>query len=280
MTAAVLPRHGHILLIGGQRCGTTWLQNLLAGHRDIRLPRVARPEPKFFLDDVDHGRYDELFPQVGGSWLLDKSTTYLERGDAAGRAAQCVPDAWVMVILRDPVARAYSNWSFSTANGLEDLSAEAALTEEAEQRRWTGLSTSPYHYLRRSRYAALLEPWHQAFGERLIVIQHERAIADSGPSYVEQQTRPDRPRAGCGLGDTPRTGECVHGASTDRSGAADPPRRLLSGRFEQAGPVRNRPNPLDVQRVATTTAWLYGTRRRSCRTVDSTVANPSGTSAR
>ena len=190
MTADVLPRHGHILLIGGQRCGTTWLQNLLAGHRDIRLPLVARPEPKFFLDDVDHGRYDELFPQVGGSWLLDKSTTYLERGDAAGRAAQCVPDAWVVVILRDPVARAYSNWSFSTVNGLEDLPAESALTEEAEGRGWTGLSTSPYHYLRRSRYAALLEPWQQAFGDRVIVIQHERAIADSGPSYVEQRLAP------------------------------------------------------------------------------------------
>lgn len=190
MTAPEPSGHRHLLLIGGQRCGTTWLQNLFAGHEDIRLPRVPRPEPKFFLDDADHGRYDELFPKVGGSWLLDKSTTYLERSDAARRAFECVPEAWVVAILREPVARAYSNWSFSTVNGLEDLPAETALTEAAEQRSWSGTSTSPYHYLRRSRYAALLEPWQQVFGDRMIVLQHERAIADSGRSYVEQQLAP------------------------------------------------------------------------------------------
>jgi hypothetical protein len=180
-------KHRHLLLIGGQRCGTTWLQRVLADHHDVRLPKVLRPEPKFLLDDDRHDRYDQLFAPGGGSLLLDKSTTYLERVDAAERAARCVPDASVIVIVRDPVQRAISNWRFSLANGFEDRSLDEALSETAEAREWQGLSTSPFQYLRRGRYADLIEPWSRAFGDRVVVIQHERAVAVSDSAYLVER---------------------------------------------------------------------------------------------
>ena len=72
---------------------------------------------------------------------------------------------WPIVILRDPVERAMSNWRFSTENWLETLSADEALTERGEERPFPShLSTSPYHYLKRSRYTSLLAPWLDARG--------------------------------------------------------------------------------------------------------------------
>jgi hypothetical protein len=179
--------HRHLLVIGGQRCGTTWLHEVLASHPEVRPPVSLRPEPKFFLDDDDHDRYDALFPSAGGRFLLDKSTTYLERGDAARRALACVPESSVIAVVRDPVARAYSNWRFSVVNGLENLSFAESLADRAQLREWNGLSTSPYQSLRRGRYAELLRPWSEAFGSQLVVLQYERMTAADGGGYVAER---------------------------------------------------------------------------------------------
>ena len=40
---------GHFLVVGAQRCGTTYLHDLLAAHPEIAMARPARPEPKAFL---------------------------------------------------------------------------------------------------------------------------------------------------------------------------------------------------------------------------------------
>lgn len=176
--------HHHVLLIGGQRCGTTWLGNLLGAQPATRLTSVVRPEPKFFLDSDDHGRYDALFAEVGGPWWLDKSTTYLERADSAVRARSAVPGALVVVVLRDPVERAYSNWRFSTVNGIEELSFDDSLATDAQARQLHSLSTSPFESLRRGRYAELLRPWFAEFGTNIVVLQYERMTARGGAEYV------------------------------------------------------------------------------------------------
>lgn len=179
--------HKHLLVIGGQRCGTTWLSEVLAKHPDVRFTSVTRPEPKFFLSNEDHDLYDSLFPRSGGPWFTDKSTSYLERADAARRAAHCVPDATVVAVLRDPVERAYSNWRFSVMNGLEDLSFEESLTDRAQRRPHSRLSTSPFESLSRGRYAEMLEPWGDYFPEGLVVLQYERMTGRDGGQYLSER---------------------------------------------------------------------------------------------
>ncbi|MBA2558792.1 MAG: sulfotransferase, partial [Propionibacteriales bacterium] len=41
----------HLLVIGAQRCGTTYLHSILDSHPDITMARPARPEPKVFMSD-------------------------------------------------------------------------------------------------------------------------------------------------------------------------------------------------------------------------------------
>ena len=79
----------------------------------------------------------------------------------------------ILVQLRDPVARAVSNWQLSVKHGLE--------TRDLATRRWPPTcagpsrgtrrvtSVSPYAYLERGRYAEQLRPWHEAFPDRVRV---------------------------------------------------------------------------------------------------------------
>ena len=166
----------HFLVIGGQRCGTTYLHTLLEAHPDIVMARPVRPEPKVFLDDDLAGRgvewYDETyFPHAAGEarWG-EKSTSYIESAEAAGRAADVLGDADALVVMRDPVARAVSNWRFSSDNGLETRPLPEALEENLDRPlAWDGAGTSvsPFAYLERGRYADYLPPWQEAFPDRV-----------------------------------------------------------------------------------------------------------------
>jgi hypothetical protein len=74
--------HDHFVIIGAQRCGTTFLSHLLDEHPDVEMAKPFRPEPKFFLDEEQFARgldyYDRRFftedrTRVRG----EKSTSYI-----------------------------------------------------------------------------------------------------------------------------------------------------------------------------------------------------------
>lgn len=162
----------HLLVIGGQRCGTTYLASLLDAHPEIAMARPARPEPKVFLspDASDRGRAwyrSTYFAHAREERVLgEKSTSYIEHPAAAARAAAVLDSPFVVAQLRDPVARAVSNWRFSVAHGIEDRSLVQALTENLQgPRPWNPATTSvsPYAYLERGHYAELLAPWLERF---------------------------------------------------------------------------------------------------------------------
>ncbi len=164
---------GHLLVIGAQRSGTTYLHSVLDAHPAITMARPARPEPKVFLSDeraglgLQHYRATYFGHATSEQLLGDKSTSYLEDPDAARRAAAVLGEAEIVVSLRDPVQRAVSNWRFSTDNGLERRPLDLALRSdlEGEGMPWDSdaTSVSPFAYVRRGRYADYLEPWFEAF---------------------------------------------------------------------------------------------------------------------
>ena len=64
--------------------------------------------------------YERLFDGAPEGTLRGESTAfYLQDFDAHRRIAEAVPDARLILILRDPVDRAYSNWAHLWADGLE-----------------------------------------------------------------------------------------------------------------------------------------------------------------
>jgi hypothetical protein len=175
------------LIVGAQRCGTTLLAAGLDAHPDVTMARPSRPEPKVFispeLSERGQAWYDATFfaHATTERILADKSTSYLEDPAAAGRAAAMLPDALVLAQLRDPVARAASNWQFSTDNGLERRPLSVALKENVERSRdWDpeATSVSPYAYVERGRYSDYLEPWLGAFPGAVRVQFLEELVSD------------------------------------------------------------------------------------------------------
>ncbi len=136
------------------------------------MARPTRPEPKVFLSDEIKTRglgwyRATYFAHASSEQLLgEKSTSYLEVPHSAARAAAVLGRAEIVAQLRDPVARAVSNWRLSSAHGLEDRPLAAALEDNLlASRAWDPAltSVSPYAYLERGHYVKHLEPWFCAF---------------------------------------------------------------------------------------------------------------------
>lgn len=168
----------HLVVVGAQRCGTTYLADLLAAHPGVAVAEPRRPEPKVFLADevVERGRqwYTQTYfaHAAPGQLLAEKSTSYLDHPVAAERIHAVLGDVRTMAQLRDPVSRAVSHWRFSTAHGAERRPLERALEDSLQQEAdWDRdrFSVSPFAYLSRGDYASALRPWVERFGDRLRV---------------------------------------------------------------------------------------------------------------
>ena len=175
-----------LIIPGGQRCGSTWLLTYLNTHARVSVRTPVRPEPKVFLaPDADADtwwdRCGPLHPSTY-SWVIEKSTSYLENSVCADRIGHSLPDARVVVIVRDPTERAISNWRFSTANGREQRPIERALDpDEAEPNGLVSAephppSASAHRYLPRGHYADLLAPWLYRFRDRIDVVVLEELL--------------------------------------------------------------------------------------------------------
>ena len=201
------PRPRHLLVIGAQRSGSTYLSEALDAHPQITMARPALPEPKVFCDADKAARgldwyHHTLFGHAGQEPLLgDKSTSYLEDPKAPARAADMLGEAHVVAVLRDPVQRAVSNWRFSTKHGLETRPLEQALLADLEaEQPWdrTATSVSPFAYVRRGRYLDYLEPWVATFPDTTHVLFLEELLDRPGrPQWPVPRPR-CRPRGGAG----------------------------------------------------------------------------------
>ena len=163
-----------LLVVGGQRCGSTSLVDFIRRVGGMPILGVPSPERRLFLTHRDPIKYLSRFArQVGESdWVGEKATSYLEHPELPHKLQRYGDQLSVVAILRDPAKRAVSNYRMSRRNGFETRPPEIALTRAAENRSWDrrAVSVSPFHYLRRGEYAQLLKPWLEAFPTMEIII--------------------------------------------------------------------------------------------------------------
>ena len=172
----------NFIIGGGMKCSTTSLHYLLNQHPQIF---ISETEPHFFsLDDIEQN--PEFFIKTKQGWngwdfernLSDYLTwaysffqeaqdnqiigedcvSYLSSSKAPARIAKIIPDVKLIFILRDPVARTYSQyWHWVKTNraiyGFENM-----------------IQFSPGHLLQRSFYRQHLERYFQYFKREQIKI--------------------------------------------------------------------------------------------------------------
>ena len=98
------------IVIGAIKAATTWIHDQLQANPAIYMPD---PEPHFFSSAFESGidSYRNFFAEAKTDQLVgEKSADYLAHPDAAGRIADVLPDISLVVQLRNPVERAYSDY--------------------------------------------------------------------------------------------------------------------------------------------------------------------------
>lgn len=195
------------LIVGAQRCGTTSLYRYLAGHPQV-MPPLWRKGVHYF--DVSYPRglpwYTGHFPverfarwrarQVGAPMTGEASPYYLFHPCGADRIARDLPGVRVIVMLRDPVERAYSAHRQETHRGFETEDFERALDLEPERLRgeeerliadpeYVSFHHQHHAYVQRGEYAPQLDRFTRLLGaERVLVLESDAFFSDPEPSWT------------------------------------------------------------------------------------------------
>lgn len=188
-------------IIGTQRGGTTSLHAYLNTHPDILTP--AKKEIHYLTDRHARGVdwYIGQFPShVPAGTLVGEATPYaLFHPLAPQRLREVAPSAKIVVLLRNPVDRAYSHYLHERNRGHEDLSFEDALAAEPERLRGLEeqlasgeLLASDTHkrasYLARGRYAVQLERWLAVFPREQMLILRSEDLYDNPAEATRRVT--------------------------------------------------------------------------------------------
>ncbi|WP_246000319.1 sulfotransferase family protein [Nocardioides pocheonensis] len=226
-----MPRWPDFFIAGAPKAGTTALHSALVGVPGIALS--SPKEPKFFLCDGSppprarhrgpgdaHSRqewvwresdYLRLWAGAPDEAVRGESTPfYLHDREAHRRIAAVAPHAKFVVLLRDPVDRAYSNWMHLWSDGLEpepDFVRAVGLEASRLRRGWAPF----WAYRGLGRYGEQLEHLFRHFDRAQVLVLRYRALVDqpdetvaavlrflgvpAGPAHLvpHDNTRPLRP---------------------------------------------------------------------------------------
>ena len=181
------------IVAGAQKSGTTALNYYLKRHPRIALP--VKKELHFFdKDELFAGGnvsylplHDMYRPARPGSIAGENTPIYLYWRPALPRIRNYNPEMKFIVILRNPIERAFSQWNMQRQRGTEPLDFLEAV--EAEPRRIADAAPKQlrkFSYVDRGRYGEQLERAFRLFPrEQFLVIKYEAFRAQQGETVEE-----------------------------------------------------------------------------------------------
>ena len=203
-------------IIGANKCGTSSLYRYLVGHPWV-LP-CAEKEPNFFgLHDPEYiaqhiDEYFALFPtvadtgpvtlaweasdeagrgkhttltverQAGRSYITGEATASTFHDVSPSLLRRHLPDTKLIVVVRDPVERAYSHHrmyqrfyaaGYDAEGPVRDFETDITAELDAHRR------GAPTRYLAPGFYVDLLEAWEEVYGRDRILVLTSDDLADA-----------------------------------------------------------------------------------------------------
>lgn len=174
-------------IIGCQRSGTTFLHNLLDQHPEICMSKPIRPEPKFFTQNRKLSEIpfyiEKYFPQHEKYLFLgEKTTSYIEYEIALKQINEFFPDSKILIMLRNPIDRAISNYFYSRNNGIENREITEALFNIPIDTNFSS-SVNPFDYLKRGHYSYYLNRVYSIFDKNRVKTIISEELFDSNNTY-------------------------------------------------------------------------------------------------
>jgi hypothetical protein len=191
------------LIAGVPKAGTTALHAALSRHPGLYLSPVK--EPKFFLTDGppptrggpgdaltyrehvwERDKYEALFDAAPPGVPRGESTPfYLHDPEAMRRIRDLIPGARLIVIIRDPVERAHSNWTHLWSAGLEPVGDFVAACAEEERRIAAG-GAPFWHYASLGRYGEQLARAFSLFPREQVLVLRYRLLIDEPAATLDR----------------------------------------------------------------------------------------------
>lgn len=194
------------IIIGAPKAGSTALHAALVQHPDLFLSRPK--EPKYFMTAATpprgHGQrgpgdahsaqewlwrtsdYERLFEPAPPGRLRGESTPfYLWSRDAHRAMAEVIPGVKMIAVVRDPVERAYSNWTHLWADGLEpeaDFLTACHLESKRVEDGWAPF----WRYVELGRYGEQLEDVLRYFPREQVLVLRYRDMVDDPAAALDR----------------------------------------------------------------------------------------------
>ena len=164
------------LVVGCQRCGTTWLDAALRDHPEVYLP--AQKQTYFFDRHLDRGMdwYLGQFDDVRSEHTaVGEIATGYCLVDVIPKVAEAFPDITVLMVVRHPIDRLYSNYQ------IRKLEQEWGTLEDA-------LASSP-DLLARSSYIDQLEVMYDHWPSDRVHVLFQDDLDQDDRNYYRQICR-------------------------------------------------------------------------------------------
>jgi hypothetical protein len=190
-------------IAGAPKAGTTALHAALARHPGLYLSPVK--EPKFFLTDGpppaqggpgdaktyrEHvwrkPDYEALFASAPSGTIRGESTPfYLYNLAAQQRIHKLIPQARMIIVLRDPIERAHSNWTHLWSAGLDPID-DFVRACDAEDRRVTAGWADFWHYRRIGLYGGQLDHLYTMFAADQVLLLRYRDLRENPAGALDR----------------------------------------------------------------------------------------------
>ena len=195
----------NLFVVGAMKAGTTTFIDTLSGHKEIYVPPIK--EPHYFVSelpanlytpsryfDLSHyfekefpkplhiahlksiEQYEKAYSLAGNqSYRVDASTAYLHASESVAKIKAYNPEAKIIILRRDPIARAFSHYSMDVGLGREAKSFEKVIEKEVKLLEKGQLPWNSYLYM--SMYAEPISHFESAF-ENVLVLDFEEVVSD------------------------------------------------------------------------------------------------------
>ena len=157
MSTALLGGRSYAVCVGAAKAGTTTLYGLMSRHPEAAVTTVKETnfffaEQQFSLGLSEYMR--RYFPKPGGARLLFESDpVFMVAPGCMRRIREMVPEARIIVMLRNPVDRAFSHYTYRLTYGRHDESFEEMCRAEPARIQGDVMNLLEYGFLARSRYS-------------------------------------------------------------------------------------------------------------------------------
>jgi hypothetical protein len=188
--AANLPPYA--VCVGAAKAGTTTLYALMSRHPEVAASIVK--ETDFYYDDRLYGmgfdRYctQYFLPDPNTRLLFEADPVYMYGRGCIERLRDCAPDARVIVMLRNPVDRAFSQYQYRMAYRRYDESFEDMCSREDSRIAQGDAQRMEYGCLDRSRYPAQISEIFRHFPrQQVYFIVFEEFVRDQRTVFARLQ---------------------------------------------------------------------------------------------